>query len=83
MSREETGVPKLLLLLGEFDPEDEIGQSMRDFAELGEKTWGSGVEFRTIKGHNHVSPPPALMSGDVDGEKWGEEVAAWIKGLNN
>jgi hypothetical protein len=83
MSREETGVPKLLLLLGEFDPEDEIGQSMRDFAELGEKTWGSWLEFRTIKGHNHISPPPALMSGDVEGEKWGEEVAAWIKGLNN
>ena len=82
-SREETGVPKVLLLLGEFDPEDEIGQPMRDFADLGEKTWGTGVELKTIKGHNHVSPPIALMSGDVEGEKWGEEVAEWIKGLKN
>lgn len=83
LSREESGVPKLLLLLGEFDPEEEIVVSMRDFKELGEKTWGSGaVDFRTVKGHNHISPPAALMSDDLKGEKWGEDVAVWIKELN-
>lgn len=81
-SREETAVPELLLLLGEFDPEDEIVQPMHDFKDLAKKTWGSGVDFRTIKGQNHISPPLTLLTGDVEGEKWGEEVAEWIKGLN-
>jgi hypothetical protein len=34
---------------------------------------------RVLKGHNHVSPPAALMSRDAEGEKWGEDVAEWIK----
>jgi hypothetical protein len=82
-SREETGVPNLLLLLGEFDPEDEIGQPMRDFANLGKETWGTWVELKTIKGQNHISPPLALLCSDVEGEKWGEDVDEWIKSLNN
>ena len=81
-SREEVGVPKVLLLLGEFDPEDEIGHPMHDFATLGKKIWGDGVELRMVEGHNHISPPTFLSTGDVQGEKWGEDVAGWIKGLN-
>ena len=83
MSREETGVPKLLFLLGEFDPVDEIEQPMSDFATLLEKTWGTGVEFKTIKGHNHISPAAALMSGDHEGDQWAEGVAEWIKSLSS
>lgn len=80
-SREETAVPKLLLLLGEFDPVDEIIEPVRDFAALMGKTWGPGFDFWTTQGHNHISPPMALMTGDVEGEKWGEDVAKWIQGL--
>ncbi|KAJ5404626.1 alpha/beta-hydrolase [Penicillium cosmopolitanum] len=82
MSREDTAVPKVLLLLGEFDSEAEIAQPMHDFAALRTNTWGNGVEFKVIKGHNHISPLLALMSGDVEGERWGEEVVEWIQLLN-
>lgn len=82
-SREETGVPELLLLLGQFDPEDEIAQPMFDFEGLAQKTWDSGVDLRLIQGQNHISPPLTLLAGEVEGEKWGEEVAEWIQGLNN
>lgn len=82
MSREDTAVPNVLLLLGEFDSKDEIARPMYDFAALRTKTWGTGVEFKMIKGHNHISPLLALMSGDVEGERWGEDVAEWILLLN-
>jgi len=42
---------------------------------------GEGVEVKWMKGHNHISPPMALMAGDERGEAWGEDVAKWIKGL--
>ena len=80
-SRKDTGVPELLLLQGEFDPEDEILQPMRDFQELAKKTWGS-VDLKTMDGQNHISPLLTLLAGEAEGEKWGEEVAEWIKGLN-
>lgn len=81
-SREELGVPDVLVLLGEFDPDNEIGQPTHDFADLGVKIWGIGVELKILEGQNHISPPLFLMTGDVVGEKWGEDVAEWIKGLN-
>jgi hypothetical protein len=37
----------------------------------------NGVEFMWIRGHNHISPPLALMSGDEVGEEWGEDVVGW------
>ncbi|KUJ15464.1 alpha/beta-hydrolase [Mollisia scopiformis] len=77
-SREEVGVPACLAVLGEFDPEDEICEPMEDFVKLWE-SWGDGIESLKAEGHNHISPPMALCSGDVKGEKWGEDVVAWIK----
>lgn len=80
-SRQEVAVPKALVLVGEYDPEDEIAGSVRDFVALWKKTWGEeGITFADMPGHNHISPPLALMSGDAKGEKWGEDVAKWIKG---
>jgi len=81
-SREEVGVPSVLLLLAEFDP-DEIGQAIHDFADLGKKMWGTGIELKILKGHNHISPPPFLMSGVAEAEIWAEDVAQWIKRLNS
>lgn len=80
-SREEVAVPKVLALLGEYDPTDEIGEPMLDFSALWKKTWGDeGITFDTMEGHNHISPPLSLMSGDAKGEKWGEDVVEWIQG---
>jgi len=56
--------------LDEYDPVDEIGEPMEDFAALWKKTWGEGMDFEKVAGHNHISPPLALMSGDAKGEKW-------------
>ena len=52
---------------------------MEDFVALWKKTWREGLEFAFMEGHNHISPPLALMSGDAKGERWGEDVAKWIQ----
>jgi hypothetical protein len=82
-SREEIGIPKALALLGEYDPQDEIGEPMQDFVALWKKTWGEdSITFETIAGHNHISPPLSLMSGDIKLEKWAEDVVTWIQALS-
>jgi hypothetical protein len=78
-SREEAGVPKVLVLLGEWDPGNEIRKPGRDFVELWKNIWGGDIDFEILEGHNHISPPLALMAGESAGEKWGEELAKWIK----
>lgn len=77
-SREELGIPKLLVMNSEWDPVDEILKSNDDFVKLGEEVWGEKIEVIKIQGHNHISPPTALSSGE--GEEWGEQVARWIRG---
>lgn len=81
-SREEVGVPKLLVLLGEYDPQDEIIDPTDDFVALWKKTWGS-IDFINMEGHNHISPPFALLSNDVNGEKWAEDIVKWIQGSSS
>jgi hypothetical protein len=39
------------------------------------------MEEWVLKGHNHISPPVALMSGDKEGEKWGEDLVGWMRKL--
>lgn len=77
----QASIPKILALVAEFDPPDEIVQPMADFVIKFQETWNSeGIEFKSLKGHNHVSPIAALMSGDEVGEKWAEELVGWILG---
>ncbi|KAG9239699.1 Alpha/Beta hydrolase protein [Amylocarpus encephaloides] len=78
-SMEEAGVPRMRALVGEFDPEDEISGPTRHFVELWGNTWGDGMEFKVLKGHNHASPAWALMAGEKEGELWAEDVVEWIK----
>ena len=78
-SKKEVGVPKVLALLGQYDPAYEIGGPMEDFVALWKKAWREGLEFAVMEGHNHISPPLALMSGDAKGERWGENVVKWIQ----
>lgn len=77
-SKEELGIPKMLILTSENDPDDEILKPNREFVGLMEKIWGEKVDARVIEGHNHISPAMALGSGQ--GEKWGEDVVEWIRG---
>lgn len=77
----QASIPKILAVVGEYDPPDEIVKPMADFVTKFQETWNSeGIEFKSLKGHNHVSPIAALMSGDEVGEKWAEELAGWILG---
>ncbi|QSZ29370.1 hypothetical protein DSL72_003884 [Monilinia vaccinii-corymbosi] len=77
-SREESGVPKLLVMKSEWDPVDEILKPNDAFVKLGGEIWDEKIEVIEMKGHNHISPPLALCSGE--GEEWGEQAAGWIKG---
>ncbi|KAK2629878.1 hypothetical protein QTJ16_000698 [Diplocarpon rosae] len=79
--RRELGVPgKMLVAVGEFDPTDEIKEPMDDFVKTWKETFGEeGLVVQSLKGHNHISPPMSLMSGDKEGEAWGEDVARWIQ----
>ncbi|TGO40404.1 hypothetical protein BHYA_0037g00030 [Botrytis hyacinthi] len=76
-SREELGIPRLLVMTSEYDPVDEILKPNDAFVKLGEKIWEERIEVVKIEGHNHISPPMALGTGE--GEEWGEKAAAWIK----
>ncbi|EPE33055.1 alpha/beta-Hydrolase [Glarea lozoyensis ATCC 20868] len=78
VSREEVAVPKVLVLLGEYEPEIIEGPTGR-FVEAWKRVWGEGLEFKVLKGHNHISPPWALMAGEAEGEKWAEDLVEWIK----
>lgn len=79
-SRKELAIPRTLVLLDEFDPQDEIVGSVEDFVGLWETEWGQdGLAFEVIKGQNHISPPLALMSGE--GEEWAEDILRWMKGF--
>lgn len=81
-SREAAAVPKHLVMIGQWDPVEEIVKPGNDFIELWKKYWGD-LQVQTILGHNHISPPWALNAGEPAGEKWGEDVLEWIKGANS
>lgn len=81
-SREEAHVPRVLVLESEFDPE-EITKPTKDFVELWKKAWNDRIELWTMEGHNHISPTGALMTGDKEGEKWGEDVVRWMNNLSS
>lgn len=73
----EKRLPALLLLWSELDPEFIIKSSHDFISELEEH----GLPFTAveIKGHNHISPPLALMTGIQAEEEWGSSTAAWIE----
>jgi len=79
--REELGIPrKMWMGIGEFDPDDEIAGPMKAFAGKWKEVFGEeGLTVEILKGHNHISPPMSLMSGDEEGEKWGEDIVKWIE----
>ncbi|OBT63602.1 hypothetical protein VE03_07336 [Pseudogymnoascus sp. 23342-1-I1] len=74
-------MPDILVMLGELDPEDEIVEPNKRFLSLWDDCFGSkqGIEVKWMSGHNHISPPFALMSGGKQGEEWAENVIDWMK----
>lgn len=78
----ECAIPKVLAILSAYDPEGEIRRPAKEFVALWKKTWKDGIELWDIAGHNHISPPVALMTRDQKLEKWGEDVVGWISGGN-
>ncbi|CAL3963362.1 hypothetical protein PZA11_001006 [Diplocarpon coronariae] len=79
--RGELGIPgRMLAAVGEFDPVDEIKGPMEDFVKMWKEAFGGeGLVEQRLKGHNHISPPMSLMSGEREGEAWGEHVVRWIQ----
>ncbi|KAI0739416.1 alpha/beta hydrolase domain-containing protein [Daedaleopsis nitida] len=69
------GLPEMFVLRSEREPEN-IRQMNEDLVKALEDR-GKTVRYELMKGHNHISPHWALLSGE--GEEWGETVAEWIK----
>ncbi|KAF8590386.1 alpha/beta-hydrolase [Ramaria rubella] len=70
--------PRLYLLVGENDVPGLIQSGVKFRKGLADKNFPeSKIQEHTMVGHNHISPPLALFSGE--GEEWGEEVVKWIK----
>ncbi|KAH8600726.1 Alpha/Beta hydrolase protein [Bisporella sp. PMI_857] len=77
------GIPETLIVLGEFDPSDEIVNPNKRFIAAWKTVFaGQEPEVKWIDGHNHFSPPITLMSGDKKAESWGVEVADWLRKLS-
>jgi hypothetical protein len=76
----DLGIPEVLMLLAEFDPEDEIVVPGIRFINFWKEVFGGAneIEFKWIGGHNHISPPLVLMSDDKVGEEWGGDVVRWM-----
>lgn len=76
----DVGIPKLLVYLSEFDPEDEIVSPNKDFVRLYQETFGQdAVKFEILEGHNHISTAVALSTGEEKAERWGNSVVEFIK----
>lgn len=76
-------IPHLLVLTAEYDPPDEIIHPTEAFVKKFQDlfpTSSHALDYKVLKGHNHISPIAALMSGDEAGERWAEELVTWILG---
>ena len=69
-------LPEWFILASEREPPD-VRATNDEFVEILEKRLGKKVKYQFMKGHNHISPHWALLSGE--GEEWGEWVAEWVK----
>ncbi|KAI0702392.1 Alpha/Beta hydrolase protein [Cerioporus squamosus] len=70
------GLPEIFVLASENEPEF-IKAGVDEFVKKLEARRGRAVKYEIMKGHNHISPHWALLSGE--GEGWAEAVAEWVK----
>lgn len=79
-------IPHLLVLTAEYDPADEIIKPTEAFVHKFHQlfpTSSDAIQYKVLKGHNHISPIAALMSGDELGERWAKELIVWILGTES
>ncbi|KAG6863424.1 hypothetical protein C0993_011493 [Termitomyces sp. T159_Od127] len=69
-------LPRILIVVAEKEP-DWILKINEDFKRELEAITGKKPTSLVALGHNHISPNLALSSGQ--GERWGEDVIAWIR----
>ncbi|RPD58180.1 alpha/beta hydrolase domain-containing protein [Lentinus tigrinus ALCF2SS1-7] len=70
------GLPEVFVLASENEPEF-IKAGVDEFVKKLEARRGRVVKYEIMKGHNHISPHWALLSGE--GEDWADAVAEWVK----
>ena len=70
------GLPEAFVLASEHEP-PAIRAANDVFVKDLEARVGRKVRYDIMKGHNHISPNCALMTGE--GEEWAESVAVWAK----
>jgi len=71
-------LPPILILTARKDPEP-FFPMRADLVKALKEKGAKEVDDAVLDGHNHISSFVALGSGDVAGEKWGEDVVDWIK----
>ncbi len=73
--------PKVLVAVSELDPEVDMVVPGKEFAKIWKEKGGRG-SFIELKGHNHISPPLSLGTGDKREEAWGFELAEWVSSIS-
>ncbi|KAF8966094.1 Alpha/Beta hydrolase protein [Flammula alnicola] len=73
------GLPKILMVEGEFEP-DWLVDAGRVFEKEVRGRTGEQLKKIVARGHNHISLNWALSSGE--GEEWAEQVVEWLSKLN-
>lgn len=69
--------PQLILVDSEFDPVDIIDAN-RDFVELLKGVGNVPIQYLQAKGHNHISPPLVLGTGNREMESWAYEALSLV-----
>lgn len=67
----------ILSLVASLD-EEGIIKSWADYKKEYAKQGGE-IDEIIMEGHNHISPIPALNSTEVEGSKWGDDAAQWMR----
>ncbi|RVX69824.1 hypothetical protein B0A52_05658 [Exophiala mesophila] len=73
-------LPHLLLVATEYDPIFLIETEKTLMTEW--KELGGQAEYWELQGHNHLSPPLALGTGDKAAETWGFELAKRLSDIS-
>jgi acetyl esterase/lipase len=74
-----SGLPPMVFLEAEREPEWLRGTRINFQKALRESRGIPDAPIILAKGHNHISPPACLQSGQ--GEEWAETVVQWIQGV--
>ena len=74
-------LPRTMVLWSAMDPEDEIVKPQRRFVTMWNRLRMGKCETSLLEGHNHLSPPFGLGTGDERAEEWGYELGRWIEGV--